>query len=277
MDAYPPDLDPPPPAGSVGALLKKALKSHWKSLALNFSITICLWWYFGGFFGILFLLFSFGRALYNTSDRLIYYPLIPAHSRIYVQLPSTLGLDYESVTIKCADRTKLHGFLILQPGEKRSMAPTLVFLHGNAGNIGHRLPNSKVLHQLGLNVLLLEWRGYGQSEGKPSEAGFYKDAMAGIDFLLSRKDLNKKRIIVFGRSLGGAVAIDLASRTEYQDKIACLIVENSFTSIPDMAKLLIPAKPIQKLPSLFYKNKALDEYESSVFDDSQTKTVVINI
>ena len=91
--------------------------------------------------------------------------------------------------------------------------PTVLYLHGNAGNIGHRLVNVQGLYNsIGCNVALLEYRGYGRSEGTPSEEGICMDAQAALDFLLTRSDINTEKILVFGRSLGGAVAIDLATR-----------------------------------------------------------------
>ena len=91
--------------------------------------------------------------------------------------------------------------------------PTVLYLHGNAGNIGHRLVNVQGLYNsIGCNVALVEYRGYGRSEGTPSEEGLCMDAQAALDFLLTRSDINTEKILVFGRSLGGAVAIDLATR-----------------------------------------------------------------
>ena len=110
-----------------------------------------------------------------------------------------------------------------------------VYFHGNAGNIGHRLENAKVLYKtLKCNILLVEYRGYGMSDGIPSEEGFYQDAQAAYDFVDSREDLDSSKIVIFGRSLGGAVAIDLASRCDYRDRLLALVVENTFTSIPDL-------------------------------------------
>ncbi|CAD6208496.1 GSCOCG00010496001-RA-CDS [Cotesia congregata] len=99
-----------------------------------------------------------------------------------------------------------------------------------------------------------EYRGYGFSQGTPTESGLYMDAQAGLDYLLSRNDINTNEIIVFGRSLGGAVAIDLAANYNKQ-RIWCLILENTFTSIPEMASVLIGYKIIKYLPLICYKNK----------------------
>jgi len=148
-----------------------------------------------------------------------------------------------------------------------------------------RLQNALGLYQyLQCNVLMLEYRGYGLSQGSPSEEGLYMDARTALDFLSLRHDVNHKEIIVFGRSLGnvfmyipfglwllfwritfyanyraycagGAVAIDIAAQPEYASRIWCLIVENTFTGIPDMAKVLIGWRVLHYLPLCFYKNK----------------------
>ncbi|KAG5330796.1 ABHDD protein, partial [Acromyrmex heyeri] len=112
-------------------------------------------------------------------------------------------------------------------------------------------------HNIQCNILMLEYRGYGLSQGTPSEEGLYMDARAGIDYLFSRTDINTNEIIVFGRSLGGAVAIDLATKEENLQRIWCLILENTFTSIPDMAALFVGSKFLQYLPLFVYKNKYL--------------------
>ena len=126
--------------------------------------------------------------------------------------PSIVGLAFESVFIKAKDKTRLHLFFVKQPPQLISEAPTLLFLHGNAGNIGHRLLNVKGLYaQLQCNVCLLEYRGYGHSDGTPTEEGMYMDAQAGLDYLSSRSDINASKIVVFGRSLGAKCEIRVAS------------------------------------------------------------------
>lgn len=214
--------------------------------------------------------------LYQVQDSLIYSPELPSHSRVYVPIPSTFGLPFESVHTKGSDGVQIHMYLIHQPIERRKNSPTIVFLHGNAGNMGHRLQNCVGLyHNLHCNILLVEYRGYGLSDGNPSEEGLYIDAKASIDYLYTRNDINHSEIIVFGRSLGktliyyiyckkliltivgGAVAIDLAKREDYSSKIWCLVVENTFTSIPEMAKVLLGWRLLEYFPLFFYKNKVL--------------------
>ena len=132
----------------------------------------------------------------------------------------------------------MQGYLVKQPNPKEAI--TLIFFHGNAGNLSHRLPNIKELvNRCHVNVFILSYRGYGKSEGSPSENGLIIDAKSTLDYLSGRPDLNNK-FVLFGRSLGGAVAIALASDAKYQSKLKALIVENSFISIPHMVDVVMP-------------------------------------
>jgi len=111
-------------------------------------------------------------VLYNAQDMLLYYPEQPSSSRLYVDSPSSFGLQYENVFIRSHDGTQLHVQFIGQPPHLRITAPTFVFFHGNAGNIGHRLPNAQLLYNsCNVNILMVEYRGYGKSSGWPSEQG----------------------------------------------------------------------------------------------------------
>lgn len=192
---------------------------------------------------------------YQAQDNLLYQPDMPQHSRVYVPLPSMYGLPFESVKIQSADNVTLHAFWIRHSGEKGAFVPTMIYFHGNAGNIGHRLQNAHgFFHTCQCNILLVEYRGYGLSTGIPSEHGFNADARSAIEYLHTRHDLDLNQIVLFGRSLGGAVAIDLAVDSEYSQRIMCLIVENTFTSIPEMAVELI-YDWLKYLPLFCYKNK----------------------
>lgn len=113
------------------------------------------------------------------------------------------GLPYESVNIRTPDNVTLHAFWIRHPGEKGRHVPTVVYFHGNAGNMGHRLQNSSgIFNSLQCNLFMVEYRGYGLSTGVATEKGICCDARAAIDYLLTRHDLDHNQIIVFGRSLG---------------------------------------------------------------------------
>ncbi|XP_076246615.1 abhydrolase domain containing 13-like protein Bem46 isoform X3 [Calliopsis andreniformis] len=217
-----------------------------------------LYWLYGGICAFFLLCFATTGILYHREDQLVYRPEWPANSRVYVPAPSLFDLPYQSIYTRSQDGTMLHMFFISQPKDKVKKVPTLLFLHGNAGNMGHRLQNAVGLYRnIQCNILMLEYRGYGLSQGSPSEEGLYMDARAGIDYLFSRTDINTNEIIVFGRSLGGAVAINLATKPENSQRIWCLILENTFTSIPDMAALLFGLKFLQYLPLFLYKNKYL--------------------
>lgn len=110
--------------------------------------------------------------------------------------------------------------------------------HGNAGNIGYRLPIAKILeNDLGCNVLMLQYRGYGLSSGNPNEKGLMIDAQTGLEYIRKRHELRGTNIVIYGQSIGGAVAIGLAARNQSQGDIAAIILENTFTSI----KKLIPS------------------------------------
>jgi fermentation-respiration switch protein FrsA (DUF1100 family) len=166
-------------------------------------------------------------------DRLIFQP-----SPGVDLAPEALGIEAESIFLETADGVRIHAFFLPSPGADRS----LLFLHGNAGNASHRLPNAADLAALGADVLLLDYRGYGLSEGRPSEAGVYADARAALEHLQIGRAFPLERIVVFGRSLGSAVAVDLAA----DRPLAGLILESSFTSISDVARaaLGIPLGPL---------------------------------
>ncbi|XP_043502021.1 protein ABHD13 [Polistes fuscatus] len=220
-----------------------------------------LYWFYSCIFAFCLLCITTIVVLYHREDQLLYHPGSPTHSRSYVPAPSTYNLPYESIYTRSGDGTMLHMFFIPQPEDRAKIAPTLLFLHGNAGNIGHRLHNVVGLYRnIQCNILMLEYRGYGLSQGSPSEEGLYMDARAGIDYLASKPNINTNEIIVFGRSLGGAIAIDLATREENARRIWCLILENTFTSIPDMAAF-VGSKFFLYLPLFIYKNKYLSNFK----------------
>jgi len=151
----------------------------------------------------------------------------------------------EDIFLTTSDGARIHGWFC-QPWDHRNQTPidsqaVVLWSHGNAGNITHRFEMILELVRIPANVFIFDYRGYGRSEGKPSEAGIYHDALTAWNFLVCDRDIDPTRIVLLGRSLGGAVAIELASH----DKItpAGLIIESSFTSIPDMAVEIIPILP----------------------------------
>lgn len=172
--------------------------------------------------------------LFLLQDRYIYYP-----DKTLVATPRHIGLAFEDVSLLTADGTHLHGWFIPAPAAQT----TLLFLHGNAGNISHRLVTLRLFHDLGLNVFIFDYRGYGHSGGRPSEQGTYRDADAAWRYLTQTRRIPAANIVLFGRSLGGAVAVWLAGHTAP----AALILESTFTSIKDMAACYYPYLPVSLL------------------------------
>lgn len=247
-------------AETLGRMLTFLLWKFWRICGAAILFLILIYWMYGGVIILILLIITVIGGLYHYQDSLVYYPDQPESARVFVQTPSSVGLPYEGVYLTAKDGTKIAGYFIKQPPSIISKVPTMLYFHGNAGNIGHRLHNAQALFRhCGFNILLLEYRGYGKSQGSPSEMGLYLDSQAGLDFLLSRRDIDRKKIIVFGRSLGGAVAIYLTASHANRDNIMALIVENTFTAIPTMAQLMFPGA--SNIPILCFKNKFRSSYE----------------
>jgi len=240
----------------VARIALSLIRRFWAFSGAALLALILLYWLYGGLLSLALVVFGLSGVLYKAGDKLLYHPDQPPQSRVFVPTPAMFDLPFDNLFIPSRDGTQLHLFLVKQPGEQSKKVPTVLYFHGNAGNIGHRLLNVQGLYtSIGCNVALVEYRGYGRSEGSPSEEGLYMDAQAALDFLVTRQDIATDKIVVFGRSLGGAVAVDLATRTANKDSIAALMLENTFTSIPDIARILFPFKLIQCLPVWFYKNQ----------------------
>jgi len=143
------------------------------------------------------------------------------------------------VFLETEDGVRIHGFWLPAQDDAGTVdenaSRAILFLHGNAGNASHRLPNAALLARLGAGVLLLDYRGYGRSEGDPTETGVYADARAGLDHLTGARGLPASRVVLFGRSLGGAVAVELAQGRP----LAGVILESAFTSVADMARRML--------------------------------------
>ena len=183
--------------------------------------------------------------LFLFQDRMVFLSNLPG--RALTATPRDAGFDYEDVTLETSDGLKLHGWYV-PAAQARGV---VLFLHGNAGNISHRLDSIAIFRELGLDTLIIDYRGYGQSQGKPSEQGTYLDAEAAWHYLVSDREVAAERIIVFGRSLGGAVAAWLAN----QYRPAALIIESSFSSALDMARKLYPFMPMRLITRLDYPVK----------------------
>ncbi|XP_074568115.1 alpha/beta hydrolase domain-containing protein WAV2-like [Curcuma longa] len=176
-------------------------------------------------------------ALVALQERLVYVPVLPGLARAYPITPARLRLDYEDVFFRASDGVRLHAWFVKQ--SPRKPGPTVLFFQENAGNIAHRLEFVQIMMQkLHCNVFMLSYRGYGESDGYPSQHGIIMDAQAALDHLRQRTDIDTSRIVVFGRSLGGAVGAMLARNNP--DKVSAIILENTFTSILDMAAIMFP-------------------------------------
>ncbi len=191
-----------------------------------------------GYAGLVLLLWFF-------QDRLVYYPQI---GRELYATPRDYGLDYEAVTLVTGDGEKLDAWF-LPPDEGRAVA--LIF-HGNAGNISQRLDTVAMFRRMGHGVLIFDYRGYGRSTGRPSEEGLYRDARAAWDHLVRDRGLEAGRIILFGESLGGAVATWLAAR----EQPGALVLSSAFISAPALAADLYPWLPTRWLVRLRFDSRA---------------------
>jgi uncharacterized protein len=157
--------------------------------------------------------------------------------------PSNIGLSYKEVYFNTSDNKKIHAWFI--PAESPGL--TVLFSHGNAGNIGHRLDKISMLHDMGINVFIYDYRGYGNSTGIPSEKGFYKDINAAYDYLVNKMGVPYNDIILYGESIGGSVSIELA----YHKPVRAIITEATFTSVKDMAQMAFPFIPYFVFSSRF--------------------------
>uniref|UniRef100_A0A6B2LDT8 Serine aminopeptidase S33 domain-containing protein n=1 Tax=Arcella intermedia TaxID=1963864 RepID=A0A6B2LDT8_9EUKA len=182
--------------------------------------------------------------LYLLQNRIVYVPYVPPNARVEFENPAAWNLSHEEIFVDTPDGEKIQCWLI-KTKHQPSSDPTLVFFHGNAGNISHRLPNiEQMINRLNCNVFIVSYRGYGKSSGNPSEMALKLDSMCALEYIQSRKDIHPKKIILFGRSLGGAVAIDLAAHSPVKPHLphlAAVIIENTFSSIHDMQQIMFPA------------------------------------
>ena len=190
---------------------------------------------------VLFIAYStLGWILYFMQPTFLYSPVkeIP-------YTPDELGLDFEEVAFKSSDGLQLSGWYI--PAENSEF--TVLFCHGNGGNMVHRLDSINIFYNLGLNCFIFDYRGYGNSEGKPSEEGTYLDARAAYKWLTKKKKISPDNIIVFGRSLGGSIAAHLVRKV----KVKALVIESTFTSYVDIGKKFYPYMPVRWFARFSYK------------------------
>ncbi len=181
------------------------------------------------------LLLGFFIVACRPEDKLIFHP-----SAEIVQIPTHVGLEFEDLFFTTTDDVRLHGWFI----PHRDASATMVWFHGNAGNISHRIDNIKRLHdKIKINIFIFDYRGYGRSAGWPSEQGTYEDGAAALALLVKQRLINAKALVLFGRSLGAAVAAEMAGRFECRG----LILESPFMSIREMARTVIPVLPLGHL------------------------------
>ncbi|KAI7860682.1 Alpha/Beta hydrolase protein [Circinella umbellata] len=178
--------------------------------------------------------------LYVYQCEIIYPSAFPEGSRTVVSKPSEFGMEFTETTLTTKDNIKLHTYtMVLENEQEARAAPTILYFHANAGNMGHRLPIARVYHQkLKCNVVMLSYRGYGLSEGKPNEKGMRIDSQTLLEYVHSHPILKNTRLVAYGQSIGGAVAIDIVSHNE--DAFSGLIIENTFLSLPKLIPHVMP-------------------------------------
>lgn len=157
--------------------------------------------------------------------------------------PGEAGMPFENVTLVTGDDVSIHAWFVPADVSSPAKGRTLLFCHGNAGDIADRIYSLKTFHEMGFNVLVFDYRGYGNSEGKPDEDGTYEDARAAWLYLTETKGILPGNIAIFGRSLGAAVACELATEVD----AGALLMESTFSSAPDMAKKMFPYLPCRML------------------------------
>ena len=177
--------------------------------------------------------------------RLVYFPQVERELAI---TPRAAGLDYEDVTLHPADGIKLHGWWV----PAREARGTVLMMHGNAGNISHRLGYLTMFNRLGYSMLLFDYRGYGKSGGNPSEEGTYRDAEAAWRHLIEARKLKPRDIVIVGESLGGGIATWLA--VKYPPR--AIVLASTFTSVPALGAQIYPWLPVRWLARINYDNLA---------------------
>lgn len=210
-----------PPARRAGLL-----KTVWRIVRIPLFVYV----------GLLILLFCFQGCL-------VYRP-----TREIEATPAAVGLVYESLPLKTDDGLEIAAWYVPAPASGRDARGVVLFCHGNGGNISHRLHTLALLNRLGLATLIFDYRGYGRSQGRPSEKGTYRDADAAWRYLVEERNVPPERIVAHGRSLGGAVAAYLAQKHNPR----LLILDSSFTSVPDLGQEIYWFVPVRLLARIKY-------------------------
>jgi fermentation-respiration switch protein FrsA (DUF1100 family) len=163
----------------------------------------------------------------SIEHRFLFFP----ESHIYYT-PDQFGLMYEDIFYQTEDGETINAWYVPTSPD----APVVIFCHGNAGNISHRLPNIRLLSSWGVSTFIFDYRGFGQSTGEITEEGMYLDALGAYRFLTEDRGIDSERLVPFGRSMGGPVAVDLAARIDPP----CLVVESTFTRLSELVKSVYP-------------------------------------
>lgn len=186
--------------------------------------------------------------LYFKQSSLVFLPEMDRHFRAS---PAEIGLPFTPLGLATSDGENLDGWFV--PADaKQTPRGLVIFFHGNAGNIAHRLDYLRMFHDLGLSTLIIDYRGYGRSSGTPSEAGSYLDADAAWRHATLTLGFPADRIVIFGESLGGGIATRLA----VANRPGALVLASTFTSIPDLGAELYPLLPVRLLANIRYDNLA---------------------
>ena len=201
---------------------------------LSFSVILSL---------LLLLYLSAALLLFLLQEKLLFKP-----SWELFRFPDSDGMDYQDIDLKTPDGLTLNAWYIPVEGSPY----TVLMCHGNAGSLSHRIGTVKMLHDIGLSVFIFDYRGFGISEGKPSEKGMYIDAEAAYAYLVGDLGVSPDRIIIWGRSLGGPVAAKVAS----ESSCSGTVLESTFTSYCDMAKIKFP----------YFPSKLLAKFKFSTID-----------
>ncbi|MSR64989.1 MAG: alpha/beta hydrolase [Verrucomicrobiae bacterium] len=188
---------------------------------------------------ILGIVLAFVLFLKLMEKRMIYFP-----TRSLDWTPEQSGMPFEDLRLHCTDGVTIHGWFIPAEGPRA----TILFFHGNAGNISHRSDKLQIFHDLKLNVCIIDYHGFGQSEGEPGEKETYLDADVAYGWLTQQKKIAPKQIIVWGESLGGGIATHLAARSE----VGGLVLESTYTTLPDVGRAAFPFLPTKLIMATQY-------------------------
>jgi len=192
------------------------------------------------FFLLILIYFVITVVVYFFQRKLLYHPFSPQITG------KGLIHNFETINFKTSDNFELKGWFHLKNSNKK----TILFLHGNAGNLDNRIDKLNFLGNMDINFLIIAWRGYSGNPGKPSETGLYKDALGGIEWL-NKKGISNDRIILYGESLGTAITTEIAQNENF----AGIILEAPFTSMVDMGQKIYPIFPVKFLLKDKYESK----------------------